>query len=26
LHDEVWLARGDKVIDRLPVVARGRSA
>jgi D-serine deaminase-like pyridoxal phosphate-dependent protein len=25
LHDEVWLARGDKVIDRLPVVARGRS-
>jgi len=26
LHDEVWLARGDKVIDRLPVVARGRSS
>jgi D-serine deaminase-like pyridoxal phosphate-dependent protein len=25
LHDEVWLARGDKVIDRLPVAARGRS-
>jgi D-serine deaminase-like pyridoxal phosphate-dependent protein len=26
LHDEVWLARGDKVIDRLPVAARGRSS
>jgi D-serine deaminase-like pyridoxal phosphate-dependent protein len=26
LHDEVWLARGDKVIDRLPVLARGRSS
>jgi D-serine deaminase-like pyridoxal phosphate-dependent protein len=25
LHDEVWLARGGKVIDRLPVTARGRS-
>jgi D-serine deaminase-like pyridoxal phosphate-dependent protein len=25
LHDEVWLARGDKVIDRLAVAARGRS-
>jgi D-serine deaminase-like pyridoxal phosphate-dependent protein len=25
LHDEVWLARGGKVIDRLPVAARGRS-
>jgi D-serine deaminase-like pyridoxal phosphate-dependent protein len=26
LHDEVWLARHDKVIDRLPVAARGRSS
>jgi D-serine deaminase-like pyridoxal phosphate-dependent protein len=26
LHDEVWLARHGKVIDRLPVAARGRSA
>lgn len=25
LHDDVWLARGDKVLDRLPVAARGRS-
>jgi D-serine deaminase-like pyridoxal phosphate-dependent protein len=25
LHDEVWLARGGKVIDRLAVAARGRS-
>jgi D-serine deaminase-like pyridoxal phosphate-dependent protein len=26
LHDEVWLARGDKIIARLPVAARGRSS
>jgi D-serine deaminase-like pyridoxal phosphate-dependent protein len=25
LHDEVWLTRGDQVIERLPVSARGRS-
>jgi D-serine deaminase-like pyridoxal phosphate-dependent protein len=25
LHDEVWLSRGGKVMDRLPVTARGRS-
>ena len=25
LHDEVFLSRGDKVIDRLPVAGRGRS-
>jgi D-serine deaminase-like pyridoxal phosphate-dependent protein len=26
LHDDVWLARGGKVVDRLPVAARGRSS
>jgi 3-hydroxy-D-aspartate aldolase len=25
LHDVLWLVRGDEVVDRLPVVARGRS-
>ena len=25
LHDSVWLARGDELIERLPVSARGRS-
>jgi D-serine deaminase-like pyridoxal phosphate-dependent protein len=26
LHDELWLVRGDEVVERLPVAARGRSA
>lgn len=25
LHDVAWLARGDELVDRLPVTARGRS-
>jgi D-serine deaminase-like pyridoxal phosphate-dependent protein len=25
LHDAVWLCRGDEVVDRLPIAARGRS-
>jgi D-serine deaminase-like pyridoxal phosphate-dependent protein len=25
LHDQLWLHRGDDVVDRLPVAARGRS-
>jgi D-serine deaminase-like pyridoxal phosphate-dependent protein len=25
LHDMVWLARGDRIEDRLPISARGRS-
>ena len=25
LHDALWLVRDDEVVDRLPVVARGRS-
>jgi D-serine deaminase-like pyridoxal phosphate-dependent protein len=25
VHDALWLARGDEVVDRLPIVARGRS-
>jgi D-serine deaminase-like pyridoxal phosphate-dependent protein len=25
LHDELWLVRGDEVVERLPVSARGRS-
>ena len=25
LHPQVWLARGDQVVDQLPVTARGRS-
>jgi D-serine deaminase-like pyridoxal phosphate-dependent protein len=26
LHDHVWLASGNNVIDRLPVTARGHSS
>jgi D-serine deaminase-like pyridoxal phosphate-dependent protein len=26
LHDRVWLADGDEIVDRFPVAARGRSA
>jgi D-serine deaminase-like pyridoxal phosphate-dependent protein len=25
LHDALWLLRGDEVVDRLPIAARGRS-
>jgi D-serine deaminase-like pyridoxal phosphate-dependent protein len=25
LHDALWLHRGDEVVDRLPIAARGRS-
>jgi 3-hydroxy-D-aspartate aldolase len=25
LHDELWLVRGDEVVERMPIAARGRS-